>query len=150
MSSNPLHVRHAQALTPVHPTILSAPPTAPSVAIEAGTLRILIANWIFKKMIVARCQLTVRKSTPSSVNLKTSCASLLSSATSSLGLRLCEGCMLSSPFTSVLYSSGAPIVALVCLLSLCRMRDPSSTTAWWRQRPSCTCGFEILSRHKSQ
>src|ERR1700761_1074285 len=50
-------------------------PTAPSVASAPGTARILMANWILRKMIVARCQLTVRNLTCSPSSWKISRAS---------------------------------------------------------------------------
>lgn len=55
----------SQAFKVPQPTIESAPPTAPRVASALGTARMLMANWILRNKIAARCQLTVRNSTPS-------------------------------------------------------------------------------------
>lgn len=62
------------------PTRDNAPPTAPRVPKADGTASILIANWILRNITVARCQLTVRKSTPSLVCWKTSLAETFSFA----------------------------------------------------------------------
>lgn len=59
----------------IHATRDKPPPTAPKVASALGVVRMLIAKLILRKTTVARCQLTVLNSTPSTFLWKTSSAS---------------------------------------------------------------------------
>lgn len=71
----------------VNPTIDKEPPTEPSAARAPGMARMLIAKLILRNTIVARCQLTVLNSTPSTPTWKISCDSAFS--VSLVGASLC-------------------------------------------------------------
>lgn len=74
---------YPQVLSACHPTMISAPGTAPSAPSALGILKTPVAIWTLSRIMMSLCQVTVRKLTPSEVSLKTSCSPSSESTTPS-------------------------------------------------------------------